>query len=278
MITIQDLTFWYSKKRPVLNSINMELETGHIYGLLGKNGTGKTTLLKLLCGLASPKSGIVDMDGINPFHRTPPFLQEIFLVPEEISVPSLKPSRFAEIYAPFYPRFDNSQFVDLLVKFEVDVNQNLTKMSLGQRKKALISFAIACNTKYLFLDEPTNGLDIPSKGVFRSLLASVFSEEKTILLSTHQVRDLQSLIDNVIILEGHKIVLNQSLDKVSKTFTFGHSLIFPASGEVLFKANTELGQTTMMLNTPGEPGNVDLETLFNASIEIPEKLATHLRN
>jgi ABC-2 type transport system ATP-binding protein len=218
------------------------------------------------------------MDAVNPFHRTPAFLQDIVLVPEEISLPAVKPFQFENIYAPFYPRFNPSQFRELLGKFEVDEHQNLSKMSHGQRKKALISFALSCNTKFLFLDEPTNGLDIPSKGIFRSLLASAFSEEKIFILSTHQVRDLQSLIDSVIILENHKIALQQSLDHIARKFSFGHSLLSPTPGEIIFKANTELGQTTMGINTQGESGSVDLETLFNASIEIPEKLSLHLNN
>jgi ABC-2 type transport system ATP-binding protein len=274
MIKITDLTFWYSKKNMIFENLKLQLDAGHIYGLLGKNGVGKTTLLKLITGLSFPKSGEVLTNGRIPGKREPGFLSEIFLVPEEISVPSVKPIKFADVYAPFYPGFDLSQFKDLLKKFEVDEDQNLSKMSAGQRKKAMISFALASNPKYLFLDEPTNGLDIPSKAIFRSLLANAFSEERTIILSTHQVRDLQSLIDSVIVLEKRKIVLNQSLEEVARKFSFGHSTSSPVPGEILYSANRELGHSVVSRNLSGEPGNVDLETLFNACIEIPEIIST----
>ena len=274
MIKITDVTFRYSKSRVIFETLSMDLDSGHIYGLLGKNGVGKTTLLKLLCGLSIPQSGSVDLDGFTPSKRQPRFLEGFFLVPEEISLPSVKPLRFAEIYSPFYSGFNLVQFKELLKSFEVEENQNFSKMSHGQRKKAMISFAIACNTKFLFLDEPTNGLDIPSKGIFRSLLASVFSEDRTIILSTHQVRDLQSLIDSVIILENKKVILNQSLDQVARRFAFGHSLLSQLPGEILYKCNSELGQSVMAANPMGEPGNVDLETLFNACIDIPEKITS----
>jgi ABC-2 type transport system ATP-binding protein len=278
MIKIKGLTFWYSKRNLVFENLSLQLKEGHIYGLLGKNGVGKTTLLKLITGLSFPKSGEVIVDDAIPGNRQPVFLSGIFLVPEEVSLPSMTAMKFAKTYGCFYPSFDLVQFKEFLERFEVKSDQKLSGMSLGQKKKALLSFALASNTRYLFLDEPTNGLDIPSKAVFRSILASSFSEDKTIILSTHQVRDLQSLIDTVIVLENRKIILNQSLDRVAQKFTFGHSLLAPVSGEVLFSTNSEMGQTMMTLNHSGIPGNVDLETLFSASINIPEQLSAVLDN
>jgi len=232
MITIKDLTFWYSKQNKIFEKLNLELEAGHIYGLLGKNGAGKTTLLKLICGLSFPKSGTVAMDGLIPARRETGFLKDIFLVPEEISLPSLTPERFADLYGGFYPAFDLDQFREIMGKLEVETVQKFTGMSHGQKRKAMIAFALAANTRYLFLDEPTNGMDIPSKAAFRSMLAASFFEEKTIILSTHMVRDLESMIDSVIILENHRIILNQSVDQ-------------------------------------------NLETFFNASINIPDKLSSY---
>ena len=278
MITIKDITFWYSKKNIVFERLSLQLNEGHIYGLLGKNGVGKTTLLKLITGLSFPKSGEVIVDDAIPGNRQPSFLSDIFLVPEEVSLPSMTSLVFARTYGRFYPTFDLAKFKEFLERFEVKPDQKLSGMSLGQKKKALLSFALASNTRYLFLDEPTNGLDIPSKAVFRSILASSFSEDKTIILSTHQVRDLQSLIDTVIVLENRKIILNQSLDRVAQKFTFGHSLLAPVSGEVLYSTSSEMGQTMITLNHSGIPGNVDLETLFSASINIPEQLSAVLDN
>ncbi len=278
MITIKDITFWYSNRNIVFEHLSLQLGEGHIYGLLGKNGVGKTTLLKLISGLSFPKSGEVNVDDAIPANRQPVFLCGLFFVPEEVSLPSMNAVQFARTYGCFYPCFDAVQYREILGKFEVDPGQKFSGMSHGQKKKALISFALATNTRYLFLDEPTNVLDIPSKAILRTLLASSFSEDKTIILSTHQVRDLQSLIDSVIILENRKIILNQSLDRVAQKFSFGHSLLSPVPGEVIYSVKSEMGQSLMSINNSGIAGIVDLETLFNASINIPDKLSVVLDN
>jgi ABC-2 type transport system ATP-binding protein len=274
MITIKDLTFWYSKKNQIFESLNLELDDGHIYGLLGKNGAGKTTLLKLICGLSFPKSGEAMLDDHIPGKRDYTFLSEIFFVPEEIYVPSFKTVKFAEIYGDFYPRFDFSQFLEYLERFEVDKDQNLSHLSHGQKKKVMIAFALACNTRYLFLDEPTNGLDIPAKVTLRKVIASSFTEEKTIILSTHQVRDLQTLIDSAIILADHKIILNQPLEKIGQKLTFSHPLQSPVQGEALFSTSSELGPSVITTNNSGIAGDVDIETLFLAYVSIPEKIGS----
>jgi ABC-2 type transport system ATP-binding protein len=213
MITIHNLTFWYSKRNKVFGNLDLELEAGHIYGLLGKNGAGKTTLLKLICGLSFPKSGKVEVDGQIPGKRTTGFLENIFFVPEEISLPSICAEKFAHLYGDFYPVFDAGQFREYLEKLEVNPDQDFTGMSHGQKRKAIIAFALATNTRFLFLDEPTNGFDIPSKAAFRSLLASSFSEGKTIILSTHMVRDLESMIDRILIMDEHRITQNNEADQ-----------------------------------------------------------------
>lgn len=274
MITIENVTFWYSKQNRIFEKLNLELDAGHIYGLLGKNGAGKTTLLKLICGLSFPKSGTVAIDALIPAKREPGFLANIFLVPEEISLPSLTPGKFAEIHGGFYPAFDPAQFRDFLGKFEVDAGRNFSGMSYGQKKKAMIAFALATNTRYLFLDEPTSGLDIPSKAAFRSMLAVFFSEEKTIILSTHMVRDLQSLIDSVIILDNRSIILTQPLEKIAQKLTFAHSSSSSSPSEMIYSAKSELGPTVISLNPSGIAGNVDIEALFNACINIPDKISS----
>jgi ABC-2 type transport system ATP-binding protein len=278
MITLKELTFWYSKQNRIFDNLNLKLDHGHIYGLLGKNGAGKTTLLKLLSGLSFPKTGRIDLDNWTPAKREPDFLSEIFLVPEEVSLPSLTARKFNSVYRGFYHRYDTSQFFTCLEKFEINTEQNLSKMSHGQKKKTMIAFAFATNTNYLFLDEPSNGLDIPSKAVLRSLLASVFSEERTIILSTHMIRDVENLIDSVIVLENRKIILNQSLDKVAQKFTFGHPIISQPESSIIYSGNGELGQAFISENHSGIAGNVDLETLFNACINVPEKVLSTFEN
>jgi len=231
MVTIKDLTFWYSKKHLIFDQLDLHLESGHIYGLLGKNGAGKTTLLKLICGLSFPKSGNISIDGKIPGKREPGFLTDIFFVSEEISLPSMTPVKFADIYEGFYPSFDIDQYWGYLEKFEVDAKKKFPAMSTGQKKKSMVAFALAANTRYLFLDEPTNVLDIPSKAAFRTMLANWFTEEKTIILSTHMVRDLESMIDTAVILENRKIIMNKSVDQ---------------NLETLFNAAISIPETTLI--------------------------------
>ncbi|HNW75063.1 MAG TPA: ABC transporter ATP-binding protein [Bacteroidales bacterium] len=270
MITIRNLDFWYRRKEALFRDLNLELQQGHIYGLLGRNGAGKTTLLKILSGLSFPKSGEVGLDHWVPSKRDPFFLQEIFFLPEEIWFPNVRPEGLVRIYGSFYPEFDNKQFEDSLERFEVDRGISLGRLSFGQRKKALLAFALACNTRYLFLDEPTNGLDIPSKAAFRSLLAAACSESRIIILSTHQVRDLQSLIDHVLILSEHRILVNESLDMIASRLSFHHSSLPPDQPGILFTWKTEMGYSYILTNPDCELGTVDIETLFTASLQNQE--------
>lgn len=278
MISINHLDFWYSRREKIFEELNLDLDPGHIYGLLGKNGAGKTTLLKIMSGLSFPKVGEVIIDRWIPAKRNPGFLQEIFFLPEEIRLPWVRPDGLVRIYAPFYPRFDASQFELALEMLEVNPEKRLNRLSFGQKKKALIAFALACNTRYLFLDEPTNGLDIPSKAAFRHLLASAFSEERTIILSTHQVRDLQSLIDHVLILSGRQILVHQSLDHIASRLSFQRTSILPEPSRVLFSWKTEMGHACIVPNDGGEPGPVDIETFFNGALEVPEKITELLQS
>lgn len=278
MVTLKDITFWYAKKEVLFRKLDLDLKPGRIYGLLGKNGAGKTTLLKLLSGLTFPKSGKISVNGLIPEQRKPIFLSDVFLLPEEIHLPASSPQKMIKLIAPFYPDFSNSDFRSLLSEMDIDFEANLTKLSFGQKKKAMIAFALACNTRYVFLDEPTNGLDIPSKIIFRKIIASALSEERTIILSTHQVKDLESLIDSVVILDRGKIRLNESLENIAAKITFKHGNIIPENEDVLFSSKGLMGSQYMVQNTTGQEGTVDLEMLFNAWVSDSEKFNNFIKN
>ena len=222
MIKIDNLSFKYGKKE-VLNDISMKLEAGKIYGLLGENGVGKTTLLKIISGLQKPWKGSCSVFGEDPFKRTPSFLSRIFYLPEELEFIQNDYSirYFAKINAPFYPKFDNEKFETILKEFEVEGDKKLNKLSYGQMKKAVLSFAIATNAELLLLDEPSNGLDIPSKTLFRRIIVQHVSDNTCTLISTHQVRDLENLIDPIIILDNKAVLINASLEKISEKLYFG---------------------------------------------------------
>lgn len=261
MIQLKDLQFSYSRKNSLFEAINLELKAGSIYGLLGKNGVGKTTLLNLMCGLLFPKSGECTVMGLTPAKREVAFLRNLFYVPDEITLPSMKMKDFVRVNKVFYPNFDEDLLKNCLNEFEVDENENLAKLSHGQKKKAFISFALACNTPLLLMDEPTNGLDIPSKSTFRKLMAAAATEERCIIISTHQVRDLENLIDAVVIMNNRRVLLNGTLDQITEKLTFRELVKDEKS---LYDESGLKGRWGVVENTTGEYSKVDMEMLFNA--------------
>ena len=191
MIEIRNLNFSY-KKTPVFSNINLSFPQGNIYGLLGENGVGKTTLLKLICGLLCPTEGSCTVDGITSQQRLPEMLQRVVFLPDEVSLPDGKtPQQYVNELAPFYPNFAQGTFLHLMEELEVEPDRKFKEMSFGQQKKSLIAASLSLGTDYVLLDEPTNGLDIPSKAQFRQILSRRFEERNTIIISTHQVKDRQ---------------------------------------------------------------------------------------
>ena len=242
MITIDDITFSYGNNT-VLKNISMKLEEGKVYGLLGENGVGKTTLLTLLCGLKKAGSGRIDIDGYDPFKRKPSFLSLEYFLSDEVAAQSMTAEAYAKNYGKFWDGFELEKFRELMGIFETDPGQKMNRMSFGQLKKSYISFALACNCKYLFMDEPTNGLDIPSKAQFR------------------KVRDLENIIDPIIILDRQDVLLNASLDEISEKLFFDYSNT--KHPEALYSELIPGGSIQVLLNTSGEESKVNIEALFN---------------
>lgn len=260
MIDIKQLTFGYSAHHNVLTDISLSLDGGHIHGLLGCNGIGKSTLLKILCGLMRPTVGSVSIEGIDPSTRDVGLMQQMMIIPEEFSLPSVSLTTYARLTAPFYPQFSREQMDYYCREMMVDPGQKLHNMSMGQRKKAYIAFAMACNTRILLLDEPTNGLDIPSKSVFRRLLAGYTDDSRCIVISTHQVNDIDSLLDNIVILDREGVALNATTADICRRLSFG--AVDPA--EAVYTERSVAGQIGVAPNTTGEDSRLNLELLFNA--------------
>ena len=212
MIEINHLAFGYPKSNTLFRNLNLSLLQGGVCGLLGKNGSGKTTLLKLIAGLLFPTDGSCQVHQQESKLRYPSMLQEICFLPEDLYVPALTPESYVKFYAPFYPLFEKDFLHGCMKEFELPQNKLLTRFSYGQKKKFLISFGLATHCRLFILDEPTNGLDIPSKAIFRKLLASAITDEKLFIISTHQVHDVERLIDSVVILDDGRIIFNQHLD------------------------------------------------------------------
>lgn len=269
MITLKELSFSYSRKKEVLDRINLEVGSGHICGLLGKNGEGKTTLLNLLSGQIFPDQGSCLVLEEIPSERNARFLQQIFLLPEEISMPEVTAIEYIKMYAPFYPTFRDDICKACVESFEINLSDRLSKMSQGQRKKVAITLALAAHTPLLLMDEPTNGLDIPSKATFRRLVASLIDDNQTVIISTHQVRDLESLIDTVLILDQRQILLNKTLNEIGEKLYFGPLLL---EEKALYSEPTPQGTIGVTAREDKEETAVSLELLFNAAITYPKEI------
>jgi len=272
MINISNLNFGYKKKNLLFNNLNLVLTPGNIYGLLGKNGAGKTTLLKLISGLLYPQTGVCTIDGEKTAGRDPDLLREIFFLPEISFLPPVKIKEYLEIYSPFYPRFDKKKFYEYMKKLEIKANGKITNLSYGQRKKFSIAFALAAETKLILLDEPTNGLDIPAKSVFRKLVASSISEEKLFVISTHQVRDMKHLIDPIIILDNGEVIFNRQISEIEQKLSLTLQREEPDKDEILYYENTLGGYAVLSKNNDGEDNDIDTELLFNAVVDKSEKV------
>ena len=260
MINIHNLAFSYGKNE-VLKNISMALEPGRIYGLLGENGVGKTTLLTLLCGLKKTQEGTISADGRDPYTREPALLQDQYYLPDEVAPVNDKAYSWAKASGKFWPDFSLEKFETILRELEVDPQQKMNAMSAGQLKKTYIAFALACGTRYLYLDEPTNGLDIPSKAQFRSALMKYTREDSTIVISTHQVRDLENIIDPIIILDRRDVLLNATVERIAEKLFFDYGTTLHP--EALYSEQLPGGFIQVLPNPDKADSKVNIEALFN---------------
>lgn len=274
MIAVENLSFVYRKsKHAVLNDFSLLLGQGRVYGLLGKNGAGKSTLLYLMTGLLTPKGGRVMYHDIDVRRRLPVTLQDMFLVPEEFELPPVSLVSYVELNSSFYPRFSKEDMMTYLHYFDMDMDVNLGALSMGQKKKVFMSFALATNTSLLLMDEPTNGLDIPGKSQFRKFIASGMSDDKTIIISTHQVRDIDKILDHVLIMDDSRVLLNESTATICEKLLFLESDNRELAKSALFSSPSIQGNVLIVPNTDGEESEINLELLFNATLAVPEEIA-----
>jgi ABC-2 type transport system ATP-binding protein len=265
MVQIENLSFGYASGE-LFRNLCLTLEPGMIYGLLGKNGAGKTSLLKLVSGQLFPAAGSVGVLGYEARLREPGFLREIYFLPEEFSLPALSGRRYAALAAPFYPRFDFDRLDELCEGFEIDPAKTLTQVSLGQKKKFLLAFGLATGARLIILDEPTNGLDIPSKRQFRRLVASSLEEEQSIVISTHQVRDMDKLIDPIVILDSGRILFSADTSSMARGFSMSLERGEPAPGEAVYSEKVPGGYSVVRENRDGSESDIDIEVFFNMVI------------
>lgn len=265
MITVNNITFSYpGTKRSVFEDFSLKFEENRIYGLLGKNGMGKSTMLYLISGLLQPSRGTVMVDGTDARRRTAEMLQEIFLVPEEFDLPRTTLEEYVRINEPFYPRFSREVLLNCLKEFEMPLSLKLNALSMGQKKKAYMSFALAAGTRLLLMDEPTNGLDIPSKSQFRKVVANNMTEDRTLIISTHQVHDVESLLDHIVIFDENGVALDSSVGDVCDKYVFETRRPGEPTDDVIYSEFSIQGNAVMAHRGRHEETPVNLELLFNA--------------
>ena len=273
MIEVENLSFSYGRRKSkVLEDFSMKLDKGSVYGLLGKNGTGKSTLLYLMAGLLRPQTGNVLYKGVDVKKRYPDTLQDMFLVPEEFALPNVSLKQYVKLNAPFYPNFSDELLNACLRDFDMNGDIHLGELSMGQKKKAFMCFALATNTSLLMMDEPTNGLDIPSKSQFRKVIASGMSDDKAVIISTHQVRDIDSLLDHVLIMDGSKLLLNQSVSSICEKLYFAEQGMNEPTEGALYVQPSVQGNSVILPNEYGEDSKLNLEVLFNAILAERERI------
>lgn len=275
MVQIQDVTFGYKKDKYVLDGINLDLLPSKVYGLLGMNGVGKSTLIYLISNLLRPQKGSIYFKSSSS-GKWQNQIEDFFLVPEEFDLPNISVKKFLSINAPFYPNFCNIDFCNYLGIFNIEQNAKLGSLSMGQKKKFLLSFAQATNTKLLILDEPTNGLDIVGKSQFREFILAIKSsyKDKCIILSTHQIKDVDVLFDNIIILHNRHVLLNVDYQALSSKFSI-HEVASDKieNGSYTFKTANK----TYVLESMSYERNIDLELFYQMLIVNPN-LANIIKN
>ena len=262
MIKLTNLEAGYKQKNPVLSAISTRIEVGNIYGLLGSNGVGKTTLLHTIAGVLDPLSGKVDVMGHTPSAHTRQFFEQIYYITDEVELPAMSLEGYIGTYAQFRPGFSREQMQDYLQRMNFTFGVRLNKLSLGNRKKFVIAYALACNTPLLLMDEPTNGLDIESKRQLRSILASLDMSNRAIIISTHQIADLEQMLSHILIIKDKQLIVNTSLDNAAQRLAFGRVGEF---AEPLF-----VDGLRVIAQNSGEYSNLDLEMLYLAVLESAE--------
>lgn len=273
MLKIKQMRFTYKRsKEDLFKDFSIQFEKGKIYGLLGKNGIGKSTLLYLLSGLLKPNEGTIVMDDVSVFARLPKTLQNLYILPEEFDLPAISLSEYIRRMSPFYPDFNLAQMESYLTQFEMGMDLKLKELSMGQKKKVLICFALATNSTYLLMDEPTNGLDIPGKSQFRKIVSMAMHENRSLIISTHQINDIDNLLDHFVMIDNNGILLNQSVAAIGDTLSFVELENGESTEGVLYSLPSLRGNSVLYANEGGNETQPNLELLFNALLSNPIKI------
>jgi len=263
MVNIKDIAFNYSSNK-LFSGVSTDFESGKIYGFLGKNGAGKTTLFKIMCGLLMADGGECSVLEYKSSARHPGMLKDLFFIPESFYLPPVSINRYVQLHAPFYENFDSTRFDQMLTELDLGEDRPLNTLSYGLKKRFLLAFGLASNCRLLLLDEPTNGLDIPSKRILRKMLASAVNKDRTFIIATHQIKDIENIFDSLVFIDQGKILLDTSIETISRKLSFRTIPLTEDHTPFLYSEEVPGGYAVISKNESGEEGAVDIEFLFNA--------------
>ena len=268
-IKISNLNFSYKANELVLKGLNLNLRGGNIYGLFGKNGEGKTTLLHCLMGLCTTPKNTININGKNVEISK----EDMYFTPEDIYSNGLSIREYTECIRPFYKKFDDELLKKQLDFFNIDINMKLNKISLGQKKKANVSIAFASKCSILIFDEPTNGLDVMSKKTFRKSIIENINEDRIIIISTHQVRDLEDIVNHILVLNNHHLVFDNSIDNISNKLDFlTNDVIDLKKTDIIYSSDNSINKSLICKKQKGLNSKMDLELLLEAISISPESI------
>ena len=214
VLTCKDLTKRYGKT-PALSGVSLNVESGHIVGLLGPNGSGKTTLLKLANGLLTPTDGTLTVCGMLPgkeTHALVSYLPERSAIPDWMTVGQIQ-----DFYADFYADLRRDAAEEMIRHLGIDLKQRIRQMSKGTREKVQLIMVMSRQAKLYLLDEPIGGVDPATRDYILSTIISNYNPEAAVVISTHLIADVEKILDDVIFLDRGCVVLESSVDEIRET-------------------------------------------------------------
>jgi ABC-2 type transport system ATP-binding protein len=201
------------EKQPAVNDVNLTIEKGSIYGLIGSNGAGKTTIIKLLAGIYKQDSGEVLLDGTSIYEHEELKAKFFYISDQPYFFPQYTVKQMAQFYKSIYPSWNESRFIKLAEVFEFSMNKKLHTFSKGVQRQAAFWLALSTMPEILILDEPMDGLDpVARKKVKNLLIQDVADREMTILISSHNLREIEDICDHIGILHKGTLLLEKDLD------------------------------------------------------------------
>jgi len=215
LVEITNLTKKYEGKI-VLDNISLTIPGGRIIGLLGPNGAGKTTLIKIIAGVMKDYKGKVLIDNHSPGVYTKSILS--YLPDKTYLSPWMKVKDTVDLFTDFYSDFDKNKAIDLLKLLNIDINQNVTKLSKGNYEKVQLVIVMSRSAKLYVLDEPLGGVDPASRDIIIDTILTNYNENSSVLLSTQLVQDVERAFDSVIIIKDTKVFVNDEVDNVRAKF------------------------------------------------------------